>query len=109
VPGFQIATSLIGAIATGGGIIMLLMVTYFARSRRQPVTTGSEQLLREQPIALADFTGEGQVRIYGEIWNAITTSPVKAGQRLRVIRVDGLTLHVEPQGSAERLDGRASG
>ena len=109
VPGFQIATSLIGAIATGGGIIMLLMVTYFARSRRQPVTTGSEQLLREQPIALADFTGEGQVRIYGEIWNAITTSPVKAGQRLRVIRVDGLTLYVEPQGTAERLDGRASG
>jgi membrane-bound serine protease (ClpP class) len=108
VPGFQIATSLIGAIATGGGIIMLLMVTYFARSRRQPVTTGSEQLLREQPIAIADFTGEGQVRIHGEIWNAITTAPVKAGDRLRVIRVDGLTLHVEPRGTAERLDDRAS-
>jgi membrane-bound serine protease (ClpP class) len=109
VPGFQIATSLIAAIATGGGIVMLLMVTYFARSRRQPVTTGSEQLLREQPIALADFTGEGQVRIHGEIWNAITSSPVKAGQRLRVIRVDGLTLHVEPRGTTERLDERASG
>jgi len=109
VPGFQIATSLIGGIATGGGIIMLLMVTYFARSRRQPVTTGSEQLLREQPIALADFTDAGPVRIHGEIWNAITASPVKAGQKLRVIRVDGLTLHVEPQGTAERLDGRAPG
>jgi membrane-bound serine protease (ClpP class) len=109
VPGFQIATSLIGAIATGGGIIMLLMVTYFARSRRQPVTTGSEQLLREQPIALADFTDAGPVRVHGEIWNAITASPVKSGQKLRVIRVDGLTLHVEPQGTAERLDDRASG
>jgi membrane-bound serine protease (ClpP class) len=109
VPGFQIATSLIGAIATGGGIVMLLMVTYFARSRRQPVTTGSEQLLREHPVALADFTREGQVRIYGEIWNAISTSPVKAGERLRVIRVDGLTLHVEPRGSTERLDEIASG
>jgi membrane-bound serine protease (ClpP class) len=108
VPGYQIATSLIGAIATGGGIVMLLMVTYFARSRRQPVTTGSEQLLHEQPIALADFAESGQVRIHGEIWNAITTAPVKAGQRLRVIRVDGLTLHVEAQGTPERHE-KASG
>lgn len=109
VPGYQIATSLIGAIATGGGIVMLLMVTYFARSRRQPVTTGSEQLLRERPIALSDFASTGQVRIHGEIWNAVTSSPVTAGQSLRVIRVDGLTLYVEPQRTPERFDERASG
>jgi membrane-bound serine protease (ClpP class) len=106
VPGFQIATSLIGAIATAGGVLMLTMVMYFARSRRAPVTTGQEQLLREQPIALTDFTAAGQVKLHGELWNAVTTGPVKAGQRLRVVRVDGLTLHVEPQGFAERLDER---
>lgn len=108
VPGFQIATSLIGGIATAGGVIMLLTVGYFTRSRRQPVATGREQLLREQPVALADFTGEGRVRIHGEIWNAISTSKVSAGERLRVVRVDGLTLHVEPQGAAARFDDTVS-
>lgn len=106
VPGFQIATSLIGAIATAGGVVMLTMVMYFARSRRTPVTTGREQLLREQPIALTDFTSAGQVKLHGELWNAITTGRVKAGERLKVVRVDGLTLHVEPQGTAARLDER---
>jgi membrane-bound serine protease (ClpP class) len=100
-PGFQIATSLIGGIATAAGVVMLLMVSYFARSRRQPVTTGSEQLLREHPIALADFERAGLVRIHGEIWNAVARAPVKAGQRLRVVNVNGLTLEVEPNGNTE--------
>ena len=104
VPGFQIATSLIGAVATAGGVVMLLTVMYFARARREPITTGREQLLREQPIAVEDFTSSGTVRIHGETWNAVTTSPVAAGQRLRIVRVEGLTLYVEPQAPAARWD-----
>jgi membrane-bound serine protease (ClpP class) len=108
VPGFQIATSLIGAVATAGGVLMLTMVMYFARSRRVPVTTGQEQLLREHPIALGDFTAAGHVKLHGELWNAITTRPIKAGERVKVIRVDGLTLHVEPQGAVEHWDEKVS-
>jgi membrane-bound serine protease (ClpP class) len=66
------------------------------RARRRPVVTGAEQLVGDVAEAMSDFSREGQVRIYGEQWNAISRVPVTRGQRLRVDRVDGLTLHVSP-------------
>lgn len=102
VPGFQIARSLVGGIAAAGAVVMLAMVTYFARSRRRPVTTGVEQLLAERVVALKDFDRDGLVRMHGEIWSATTSAPVKEGQVLRVTAVDGLVLHVEPAADSGR-------
>jgi membrane-bound serine protease (ClpP class) len=97
VPGFQIALGLIGSVALTASIIMLLMVTVFMRARKRQVTTGVEQLLHETAIALNDFDTSGLVDIHGETWRAMTRSPIKKGQRLRVLRVDGLTLEVTPE------------
>jgi membrane-bound serine protease (ClpP class) len=97
VPGFEIARSVIVGMAVAGALIALLITTFFARSRRYPVVSGAEQMLREPAIAIADFERAGAVRVGGEIWNAVTSRPVKAGQRLRVVRVNGLTLEVEPE------------
>jgi membrane-bound serine protease (ClpP class) len=96
VPGFEIARSVIGAVAFAGAMLALLIATYFARSRRRPVITGADQLLHERAVALGDFSRSGRVRIRGEIWNAVSRVPVTDGQSLRVLRVDGLTLEVEP-------------
>jgi membrane-bound serine protease (ClpP class) len=96
VPGFEIARSVIGAVAFAGAMLALLIATYFARSRTRPVITGADQLLHEPAVALGDFARSGRVRIRGEIWNAVSRVPVTEGQSLRVLRVDGLTLEVEP-------------
>jgi membrane-bound serine protease (ClpP class) len=101
VPGFEVARSLIGGIAFAGALLILLIASYFARSRKRPVVTGAEQLLTEPAIALSDFERSGRVRVRGEIWNAIARAPVKEGQRLRIVRIDGLTLAVEPDERAE--------
>jgi membrane-bound serine protease (ClpP class) len=97
VPGFEIARGLIGGIALGAGVLMLLMVSVFMRARKSRVVTGVEQLLHETAIALDDFETSGLVDIHGETWRAVTRSPLKKGQRLRVLRVDGLTLEVAPE------------
>jgi membrane-bound serine protease (ClpP class) len=103
VPGFQIARGLIGGIATAGAVVLLLMVSFFARSRRKPVVTGLSQMLAEPAVALSDFDRSGPVRVGGEIWTAVTHAPVRTGQSLRVTAVNGLVLQVEPQpdGAAE--------
>jgi membrane-bound serine protease (ClpP class) len=96
VPGFQVARTLIGGMALAGALVLLLIATYFNRSRKRPVVTGAAQLLQEPATAIEDFERAGPVRIRGEIWNAVSRTPVKAGQPLRVLKVDGLTLEVEP-------------
>jgi membrane-bound serine protease (ClpP class) len=96
-PGFQISRTVIGGVAAAWAVLMLLTTTYFARSRRRPIVTGVEQLLHEPAIAMTDFEAAGLVRVHGEIWQAVTRIPVKEGQRLRVLRVDGLTLEVTPE------------
>ena len=101
VPGFEVARSLIGGIALAGALLVLLLASYFTRSRKRPVVTGAEQLLVEPAIALRDFARSGPVRVRGEIWDEIARAPVKEGQRLRIVRVDGLRLEVEPDERSE--------
>jgi membrane-bound serine protease (ClpP class) len=96
VPAFRVATSIIGGVALGGALLMMVTVMYFARSRRRPVQTGAEQLLHEIAEAVEDFERSGFVRVRGETWRAVSDVPVKQGQPLRVLKVDGLTLHVTP-------------
>jgi membrane-bound serine protease (ClpP class) len=46
--------------------------------------------------AVADFSDSGHVLVHGELWKASTAQPVRKGQKLRVKKVDGLLLTVEP-------------
>lgn len=96
VPGFQIALPLIGGIAFVAGLLLIGTVWLFTRSRRRPVVTGAEQMAGSTAEVIADFNEQGTVRVGGEIWNARSSVPLRAGQKVRVIRMEGLTLWVEP-------------
>jgi len=96
-PGFGVSLGLVAGIAAAAGMAMLGTVWMAARARRKPVATGSEQLLGATAEAAESFDGRGRVRIFGEDWNAVSTLPVAAGQRVTIERVEGLTLHVKPQ------------
>jgi membrane-bound serine protease (ClpP class) len=95
VPGFSIARPLIAAMGLVGGVIAVLIVTYAVRARARPVVTGIGSMLSETATAVEAFAGQGMVRIRGELWRAQSREPVAAGQPLRVVRVNGLTLDVE--------------
>jgi membrane-bound serine protease (ClpP class) len=96
VPGFGVSRGLIGGIALLGASGMLAMLFMLQRSRRRPVQTGSAELLQASAVALEDFSGRGRVRVRGEVWQAVSEVPVRAGERLQVIAIDGLTLQVRP-------------
>ena len=96
VPGFGIAWQLVGAMALVGSLLLLAIVSFAVRARRRPVVAGSEGLLAERAEAVESFEGRGLVRVHGELWNATSRAPVREGQRLRIVRRDGLTLEVEP-------------
>ena len=96
VPGFGIAWQLVGVMGLAGSLVLLGIVSFAVRARRRPVVSGREGLLREHAEAVEAFERHGLVRVHGELWNAVTRRPVQAGQVLRIVRIDGLTLEVEP-------------
>jgi membrane-bound serine protease (ClpP class) len=46
-------------------------------------------------VALAP-NGEGMIRVHGELWRAVSKAGATEGTKVRVLRVDGLRLEVEP-------------
>lgn len=91
-----ISLPLIGGVALVSGGLMLWTLTRFATLRKRPVHSGAEELIDSDAIALEDFHTRGHVRLHGERWNAVCDVPVKQGDALRVVRLDGLTVHVTP-------------
>ena len=70
------------------------------RAHMKKPRTGGEGLAGEVGIALTDLANEGKVSVHGEYWNARADSFIPKGEKVRVIRMDGLSLavtrHVSP-------------
>ena len=96
IPGFAIAWEVIGSMAFVGALVLMAIVTFAMRSRQRPLVSGRESMLHEPVEAMESFEQRGLVRVRGELWQAVTRTPVQAGQRLRIVRIDGLVLEVEP-------------
>ena len=96
VPGMNIGLPLIGGVATVGGLVVVGIVYLATRSMRRPVVTGVQAMVGEQAEVVEDFTGKGRVRYGGELWNARSNAALHTGQSARIVKVEGLTLWVEP-------------
>jgi membrane-bound serine protease (ClpP class) len=96
IPGFERPTALITSISAVAGAGLLAIVWFAMRARRRPVVSGIEEMVGLPAVALSDFEKEGQVFVHGERWLAHTAFPVTEGQSLRITKIDGLSLEVEP-------------
>jgi membrane-bound serine protease (ClpP class) len=95
IPGMNIGLPVIAAVATVGGLVIVAMTWLASRSLHRPVVTGVQTMVGKNAEVLEAFTGKGRVRFGGEIWNALSSSSVRAGQIVRITRVDGLMVWIE--------------
>jgi len=108
------ALMLIQSPITGGGVsfgaalgvaipfavIVIILMRLVLRSRKWKQSTGKEELIGEEGEiveAVAPGTAAGMVRVHGELWRAASRGEgIPRGAKVRVRKVDGLTLEVEP-------------
>jgi membrane-bound serine protease (ClpP class) len=95
----SVSLPLIGGTAFVAAGFLLWAVTRFITLRKRRAVSGVEQMSQEVAVALDDFGVDGSrykghVRLSGERWNAMSTKPVVKDQLVRVVEIEGLTVHV---------------
>lgn len=83
-------------------IITVFLMRLVLRSRSWKSTTGREELIGEEGIAISGLGAgtAGMIRVHGELWQAVSPRAVTEGKPVRVRSVEGLKLHVEPEEAA---------
>ena len=97
-PGFGLSLKWIipGTLITAA--FFTFIVSKGLGAQLKPVRAGRETMIGQTVTALSriDLAG-GRVFIEGENWNAVSETPVDAGQPVEVTGITGLTLRVKPK------------
>jgi membrane-bound serine protease (ClpP class) len=96
VTGFDLSISpwILGGVAVGAGAIALALAWLILRDRRMKPATGAEGLVGMIGVVTVGGDGRGRVSVHGEDWAALWKGDLPEGRRVRVVRMDGLTLEV---------------
>lgn len=81
------------ALATAGFFVLVVGMALKIR-KRKPVT-GIEGFIGLSGIAKTKIHPKGQVLIQGELWEAVSTEPIREGETVKVTGVEGLKLHIK--------------
>jgi membrane-bound serine protease (ClpP class) len=84
------------AVSIPLGIITAFLMSIAVRARRNKIVTGEQGLVGEIGIAQTALSPAGKIFVHGELWDAVASIEVPAGERVVVRQVDGLVLRVDP-------------
>jgi membrane-bound serine protease (ClpP class) len=92
-PGWGVAVILAGMTIEIGEAALWIRLSRRAR----PAIGGVEALIGADGVAATACRPEGQVRVRGELWQAVCPEGVDAGEPIVVEGMTGLTLRVRPK------------
>jgi membrane-bound serine protease (ClpP class) len=97
-PGFGLSLFWIIPATVVTALFFVFVVGKGIGAQFKPVRAGTETMLGQTVNALSriDPAG-GKVFIEGEHWNAVSETPVEAGQPVEITGIEGLTLKVKPK------------
>ena len=88
----------------GMGFTFVVGMPSMVRTRFATPTIGRDWMIGETGAAVADISPNGVVEVNGGTWRARTNraTPIAAGDEVKVVAIDGVTLEVEPVGGGAR-------
>ena len=100
VPDFGIPLSLISVLALASAAFVIGMSGMAAKARRRPLVSGAQRMIGASGEVIESGGPEGWASVEGERWHVRAAQALYPGQRVRVTRIDGLTLEVSPVATA---------
>jgi len=105
LPGFGIPPSLIVIVTLVSAALVLGIAGVAAKARRRPVVSGTGRMIGALGEVIEFGGAEGWAAVDGERWRVRAAQPLHVGQRVRITRVDGLTLDVSPIAQGTNSEG----
>lgn len=87
----SVQTAIVGSVIFGLTTTVLLSLAARARCNKK-----TSVFAEAEAIALEEINPSGRVRLDGEVWEAESKEPIPPGTSVRVLRIRGLRLEVEP-------------
>ena len=115
LPGTSLRVGWLELLVGIGGMALTFIVGMpsMTRTRFATPTIGREWMIGSTGVAAGDVSPEGVVTVANARWRARTNraTPITAGETIRVVAIDGVTLEVEPEsgGARDYRERRAAG
>ena len=80
------------------GAVLLVSAVFYVpiyRAHRQPVACGWEAMVGKLAEAVDGFPGLGRVKYHNVFWKARSKEPLAAGERAKIVGLQGMTLLVQ--------------
>lgn len=98
-PDVSVSPFVIGGLAALSAMFFAFVFGAALRARNEPVLTGIKPFIGAEGVAKTLLNPQGTVLVKSEEWTALAQDPpIQAGESVRVLTVEGLTLRVEKIG-----------
>lgn len=91
---YRVSLPMISAVITAAALLLIITMRIFLRIRRQAPVSGIQMFVGQSGESIDNFTDSGMVKVEGELWQAITDTPLQKGDKVKVKAVNGLELTV---------------
>ncbi len=103
-PALRISWSVLLTMVAVSAAFFIAIISLAVRSQLRRPVTGEEAFAGRTAEAVEDFSGKGKVFVLGELWDAACDVPVRKGDRVTVLRREGMTLVVGAPDGKDRTD-----
>jgi membrane-bound serine protease (ClpP class) len=95
--GYAVPLPFVITLGVVSALIVFAIVALAVQARKRRVVSGAEHIVGARGVVLDDLQTDGWAQVQGERWRIVSRVPLKRGQKVRVTRIDGLTLSVDPE------------
>lgn len=98
---FRISWPLIAGLSLATAAYVLLVVRTALGARKRRIVSGAEEMTGAVGVVQDWSGGKGHVFVHGERWAAASQGVFAQGQRVRIVRIEGLTVEVTSDAAKE--------
>ena len=102
IPELRIQLATVLAVTLPLAVVTVFLVRLVLVSHRKKAVTGMAGMVGLMGTASTDIDIHGKVMVHGEYWQAHSQTPIPPGARIRVVKMDGLTLEVETENEEQQ-------